>query len=444
MKKILKYIITFISMIIIFCILLTVTSLIPREALTKKVSESAEILKEQTNDFFIYINGRKTKFDNYTDTLMINTAYSIDNTTPFYSSMMARKNYIKGKTEIIFPDEAGELKSASKYRKLNQVGDLIDTLNNDTVESFEYARYWHGYLIILRPLLLILNITQIRFLLLGIFAILAIILLYKLYKKIDFGTAIIFLCGFLMCDYFYIGMTLQSTSVFLIMMIASIIIISKDIKDKCMFFMIIGGLTSFFDFLTVPILTLGLPLLIYVLMKIKDNFNFKNLLIELIKYCIMWGIGYIGIWFIKWLIVDIVYNKGLIQVAINQILYRSEKLYYSVSELISVNIIITIIPLIISFLATIILLVIKLTKMKNLKLNLKGIAIILFIGLIDLAWIFVSKQHYSQHLMFTYRNNLLISTCIWLIIYNIFTIKEEDVKEITDGKSKNSNINTML
>ena len=36
MKNILKYIVTFILMIVVFCVLLTITSLIPREALTKK------------------------------------------------------------------------------------------------------------------------------------------------------------------------------------------------------------------------------------------------------------------------------------------------------------------------------------------------------------------------------------------------------------------------
>ena len=65
MKKILKYVITFILMIITSCILLTITSLIPRQALTKKVKESAAILGQQGNNLIITINGRKTKFDNY-------------------------------------------------------------------------------------------------------------------------------------------------------------------------------------------------------------------------------------------------------------------------------------------------------------------------------------------------------------------------------------------
>ena len=106
MKKILTYIIVFIIMIAVFCILLTITSLIPKTAIESKVKESVGTLEEQTNDYFIYIRSKNMvlKFDNYTDALMINTAYSIDTKTPFYSAMVARKNYIEGTTKIIYPD----------------------------------------------------------------------------------------------------------------------------------------------------------------------------------------------------------------------------------------------------------------------------------------------------------------------------------------------------
>ena len=187
MKKIIKYITVFLIMIIMFCTILTLTSAIPKQFIEKKVNESAEILTQQKDMFFVLIRFKKIYmlFDNYTDALMINTAYSINSKTPFYSAIVARKNYIDGTTEVIHKDEVGELKSDSKYEELTQVGDLNDTLNNNTKESFEYARYWHGYLILLRPLLIFFNITQIRIISYVILACLALVLLYKIYKKID-------------------------------------------------------------------------------------------------------------------------------------------------------------------------------------------------------------------------------------------------------------------
>lgn len=432
MKNILKYVVTFILMIIAFCVLLTITSLIPRQALTKKVKESSEILCGQNNSRIIYINGRATKFDNYTDSLMINTAYSIDNEDPFCSSLLARKNYIKGKTEVVYPDTTGELKSSSKYKALNQVGDLLDTVNNDTVESFEYARYWHGYLVFLRPLLVLFNISQIRDILVAIFVILAIILIYKIYKKIDLGTAIIFFCGLLICDYFYIGLSLQGAPVFLIIMISSILILSKDIKDKGMMFLIIGGLTSFTDFLTVPMLTLGVPLLIYCLLQNKNKYNIKELFIEVLKYCIMWGIGYFGVFLMKWILVDLLFNRGLIQTSIEQFKYRSETNTNINLNIFSKPISIVIKPLSISIIVVCILTIIKIIKFKdrkNVKLNIKEISIYFFIELLVFAWIVVLRQHFFQHMFFTYRYTFLIFVCIFLIIYNLFKIEYSEDKK---------------
>lgn len=446
MKKILKYLLVFIIMIICFCVTLTLTSLIPNKIIAESTKESSEILDKQTNQLFILIRNKniKLKFDNYTDALMINTAISIDNKTPFYSAMMARKNYIDGKTEIIYPDSTGELKSASKYPVINQVGELHDTVNNNITESFEYARYWHGYLIILRPLLILFNITEIRIILLVLFAILGITLLYKIYKKIDLGTAIIFLVGMIICDYFYIGFSLQGTSVFLIATIASIILLSRDIKDKPMFFMIVGGLTSFFDFLTVPIMTLGIPLLIYSLMKNKDNCNIKEIYFELFKYCIFWALGYLGVWIIKWILVDVIYNKELINSVIYQFKYRTKNLgnttKYTLLDVLTINLKIIISPFFYSLIMTIIILVIKIVKIKDLnkiEFNYKEILIYLCVAGLGIAWYIILKQHSYQHCFFTYRNMWLICTGILLIIYNLFKLKDIDEKNISVMEKKN-------
>lgn len=444
MKKILKYLLVFIIMIICFWVTLTLTSLIPKECITKKVSESSKILNEETNALLIPIiyKNMYLKFDNYSDALMVNTAYSINTKTPFYSAMMARKNYIDGKTEVVYPDSTGELKSASKYPVINQVGELHDTVNDDITESFEYARYWHGYLIILRPLLILFNITEIRIILLVLFAIFGITLLYKLYKKINLGTAIIFLLGLIICDYFYIGFSLQGTSVFLIATIASIILLSRDIKDKPMFFMIVGGLASFFDLLTVPIITLGIPLLIYSALQFKEKYDFKVLLIEILKYCIFWGIGFLGVWFIKWALVDLLYNKGLIQTSINQFMYRTESsgnVPLNFLEILNRNLFLVKKVFGISIVMAIICTFLKISKlgnMKNIFLNVKEVIIYLIIGFIVICWYFIFKQHSYQHFFFTYRNFWVISTSVLLIIYNILRIDKNYIGKKNDEKNE--------
>lgn len=189
-KIALKYVIVYFALIAIFLISLTLVSLIPKESIEKHTKESADILYTQTNRLFIPIRNLLIMFDNFTDSLMINTAYSIDNKDAFYSAMMARKNYIPGVTKIIHEDTVGELKSASKYNKLDQAGELKDTVEGNIEESFEYARYWHGYLVFLRPALLITNIGFLRVFMIGIFCTLGLTLSAIIAKKVNILYAI--------------------------------------------------------------------------------------------------------------------------------------------------------------------------------------------------------------------------------------------------------------
>ena len=433
MKKILKYCLVLLLMIVMFCILLTLVSVIPKSAIEEKTKESAKILAKETNIVLLDIPLKSLiLLDNYSDALMINTAYSIDTKQPFYSAMVDRKNYIDGKTEKIFPDTSGELKSSSKYKNANQVGDLIDTVNGETIESFEYARYWHGYLVVLRILLMFLNISQIRILLQVILYVLSAVLLYLIYKKINLSTSIIFLLGMIICDYFYIGFSLISTPVFLISIISSIILLLNKVKNYNMFFMIIGGLTCFVDLLTAPIIALGIPLILYICIKTKEEFNKKEIYINILKLCIMWGIGYFGIWISKWLIVDIIYKKGLINCVIEQLKYRtisSNTQNYNIIDIFKVLNKIVRVPLILSIITTFILVLIKMIKShtKIININIKKVLPYIITFILPIAWYLVLANHSYLHLYkFTYRNIFVISISLMLIIYNIFEKSNND------------------
>ena len=98
----------------------------------------------------------------FTDALMLNTAYSIDSEKPIESALLARKNYIPGQTQTISKDREKNLGASKshtdKYGNIFQVDELYGLMHGENItESFEYARYWHGYLIFLRPLLLVLS-----------------------------------------------------------------------------------------------------------------------------------------------------------------------------------------------------------------------------------------------------------------------------------------------
>lgn len=443
LKNIIKYIGIYLLFIIFFVISLVVVSSFNKEAISENVKKSAEVLLSEGNRKIIYIPYKNCnlQFDNYTDALMINTAYSIDPETPLYSAFVARKNYIPNVTTEIYEDVPGELKSSSKYKRHNEVGELKDLANDEKAESFEYARYWHGYLIFLRPLLILFNINQIRIMLTIILIILAGILAYIIYKKINTIVSVIFLISLLGVEYFYLGFSMQGVFIFLIMMIASIIIVGRyeKIKNFGILFFITGMLTNFFDFLTVPMVTYAVPLALYFLTREDTELNAKQIIIDIIKYGALWGIGYGVTWFTKWALTDLIFEKNIISTALKQVLYRSNGYKtYTLLKVINANMIYIISQLLVNIIITIISIklyeIIKMKETEKTSITNKQILItvlpFILISIMPFIWYALLQNHSYYHAFFTYRNLILTSLGICLCLEKVLTMQFKTKGEI--------------
>ena len=60
-----------------------------------------------------------------------------------------------------------------------------------------------------------------------------------------------------------------------------------------LFFLGTGMVTSYVDFLTYPLITFGLPCVLWLMLE-KDRQ--KNALLLLVQLALAWGIGYAGMW----------------------------------------------------------------------------------------------------------------------------------------------------
>lgn len=176
-KYLLKYLFAFVFLIMIYNLSLFLVSLPSKtNNLYNNCLESAITLK---NEGGFYTPILLETIDNHSDALIVNESYSIDNENPIESYLLVRRSFDKDITKYIVPDQYGNL--SSFY--LNQVDEndnpipdydlgvfshcleLYNFMTGKMNIATEYARYWHGYLLLFRPLLYIFNITQIRFLL---------------------------------------------------------------------------------------------------------------------------------------------------------------------------------------------------------------------------------------------------------------------------------------
>ena len=446
LKSIIKYIIVFVILIIVYFVSLLLTSLIPSSAIKENVTKSSETLVMLGEKKAYELGYTKEEAFTFTDALMVNTAFSIDSSHPLESMLLARRSYIPGQTMTVY-EESKDVLSSSMYMDSSgsyQTKELYGLMHNDgNTEGFEYPRYWHGYLAILRPLLLLFDYNTIRWLSCICLVVLSIALAVILAKKINKITGFIFLASLLIVNIFIAGLCLNEATTYYIAIIASIVLALwyKKIKNNIgLLFFIVGSVTSFLDLFTTPLITIGIPLVIYFLFRQKeDDVKISKQLIELIQLSVFWGLGYGLTWFAKWAITDLILHKGIILEAIEQILFRTvsrtdrlltdkelQKIYidsYFDNYILISIVCLTVLYITISFIKD---------RNKKVKINVGNILPYIIIALYPTIWFFVVKQHTLKHIFFTKRLIVIPIMAFQIIIATLlgYYAKEKKLREI--------------
>ena len=177
-----------------------------------------------------------------------------------------------------------------------------DILNTVMIPS--YARYWHGYIIIIRPLLNFIDYIHIKYL--GIiFHCIGLFYVYKYTAKISIFLARGLFLSFILYGFITLWQSLPFYFVYFITYV-SIIILTECKKEYYKYIFFINGmLVAFFDFLTAPLIALGIPLLIVYARN-------KGISVQkIILFSFIWGIRYASCWLAKPLIASFILNKNL-------------------------------------------------------------------------------------------------------------------------------------
>ena len=189
-----------------------------------------------------------------------------------------------------------------------------------------YARYWHGYLLYLKPLLLLFSWQHVVWLELAVQIALMIWVLVTAIQKQNAGVAVVTLESFLFMKpvLVLVSLTMSVCWILTLLAVEYMLLHHDRLHEKGQypeFFLIVGILTSYFDFLTYPIVTLGIPLCCYFLL---ESDRLWNNIKRLTGFSVSWAIGYAGMWAAKWVIADLTLHTGTIKDAIWSIIGRTE------------------------------------------------------------------------------------------------------------------------
>ncbi len=111
-------------------------------------------------------------------------------------------------------------------------------------------------------------------------------------------------------------LSLQFSWVYYIGILSAIVFLIREKwhpKSILLLFLITGMVTSYVDLLTYPLITLGLPMMIFLLRWQENDSTWRKKLLYFMGNSMFWGIGYAVMWGSKWVLNSIFTNGNIFE-----------------------------------------------------------------------------------------------------------------------------------
>ncbi|MBQ7494059.1 MAG: hypothetical protein IJT47_06505 [Selenomonadaceae bacterium] len=398
LKKFLRIIIGVALSVLIGAALMIFIYALPNERAVENIREALP-LYEREGTYPSWALGEHSKLDNFTDAIMLLEV--IHPTTDLIDAAMLNPRF--GLTQEEKPVDA-----------------LIKILRGDSegLSEIIYPRYWHGYLVILKPLLLLMKANHARiFLAYGVF-VLFVAALLLCQKILGTAHALALAAAVMILNLVSLSMSFQFAPIYFITLTAIIFMLKKnrrlfDDDSYNYFFAAVGILIAFFDFLTYPIFSVGMLLSFWYVLNRRELLAEKiSVVLKMMSgLLISWGVGYVGMWSGKWIVSQILTGYETFANAIHQVAVYSRvendlaNVGWQITSLGAIQRNIAVLghgPIrIFLFAAIIFLLYVLIVRRRN--LSRRKILPYLFPAALPFVWYALASGHSHIHAFFTYR-----------------------------------------
>lgn len=392
---------------------------LPTKKCIKHLKNSISIYEKETTYYRCFGNNMvNSQLDNFTDAVMLLTS-----------------TYTAPKDEII---KTAMMNPHLRVDKLNPTDSLVKFYKNDNSYSkIDYSRYWHGYCIILKPLLMLIDVGIIRSFNYCCVVILFCLSILLFYKKLGIFYTIAYFLSIMTLNLVSISMCFQFSTIYYISILFSIFILIKNdflIKNNLFpyFFTLIGILVAFFDLLSYPIVAFGIPFITLYLLNHDYLLNIKNSFFFIVSFVL----GYLGMWFGKWFVCWFLTGYNCFLDAFNQIKVRisidsnfNEQYHITPLHALFKNIVAMSKNPIFIFIIFFILCIIVYALIKNKKISinspLKTLFFYIALILCPIFWLLITSGHSQIHFWFTYRTLSISLFAFLCFIIECFKFEEK-------------------
>jgi hypothetical protein len=186
-------------------------------------------------------------------------------------------------------------------------------------------QYWHGWMLAYRPLLHWMNLAGIRYLNMYVFIFLLAVSTILVQKRVGIPVACLYALSLCFGHILIVPLCMQYMSIFVVTMAATAMVCipppalrGSPAWTAGDLFLVFGAVACFVDFLTAPLLTLGIPLVVHLLdPRTEPKF------LRAFQASVCWAASYLGTWVAKWVIGSLVLHKDVFMIAKAKILWRT-------------------------------------------------------------------------------------------------------------------------
>lgn len=252
----------------------------------------------------------ESRLDNFTDAIMILEAADLVQDTPLRRSLLV---YRRAYTEADFVNPC---KTITRHYLQGE----------EYTGFYTYPRYWHGYLLLVKPLLTLMDYSAMR-LLNGITQTLLSAAILLLLRRRGLTRCILpYLISLLMLMPMAMAYSFQYSTCFYVFSVGAILLLSLGprVGERRVcgaLFLNIGIALAFFDFLTYPVAAFGVPAVFYLCLRGDDPPERR--LSALVRSGVLWCTGYIGMWGLKWIIAGVLTGEDVLGNALTALATRT-------------------------------------------------------------------------------------------------------------------------
>ena len=416
-----EYIAAFCLTVFLAVMLLAAAAFLPQETIQNHIIDSIPMISWDLKNPSLFDGSAASKQDVGTDIMMLRT--SLVTNRRYLGSILTNPVYY--------------------YDNLSEWDDVDQTLANLAYEIpsdnvWFYARYWMGFRAVLRLALTFFTWAQFKRYLSFLFLSLFAAVICSLAKHGDSRIAGLFALSIILVRPHVMATSMQLTCCFFIAFGAMLLIpwLCRHEKWEGLFFMEVGMITMYFDFYTVPLVTMGFPLLYLCILRQKNAapVSFKKLL----RNMAAWFLGYGFMWIAKLSLTSLLTSvdalwQGLESFSSRVGITKDAELtqYYSVKaafegvrEAVFSDELGMVLYLLCAGAVLAVLLYRVLRKPVSLE-SFRGSLSYLLLAMLPLAWFVITKQPVAIHYYFQYRTIALTHWAAGVFLYSLLSAKSK-------------------